>query len=259
MMDWFRWDGWPTAGEWQAFWAFVTTGIALVAAIIALRQYRTSVENQIEQGRPIIVVDVRFLGGLYACVDVTNAGQTAARDISFEWNEPPIAWDEHAQNAIDRTLVNGTIPFLAPGRTISYLLNRYDDDAPVDGVPRRYEVKALYRGPAGARLWDSESVLDIDQWSETLMIKDPFDNITTELKKLVAAASNQKAADETLARAADSLNVYLEAGPRVQMARQKRRDEREARMQQFKAREAQLFSASAQATDDLDPSESPDA
>lgn len=252
MMDWLRWDGWPTDGEWQAFWAFSTTVIALVAAVIALRQYRTSVENQVEQARPMVVVDFRFLGALYACVDVTNAGQTAARDVSFKWSTRPIAMDESSQRALNRALVDGTIPFLAPGRTISYFLNKYDDGETESNLPRRFEVRATYRGPAGHRTWDSESVLDVDQWAETLVQEDPYNNITSELKKIVAASANQKTTQDLLAKAADSLNVYLEAGPRVQMARQKERAEWEARREQMRERRSQRYAAPSPAEGDGD-------
>lgn len=235
MMDLFRWDGWPTASEWQAFWSFVTAGVAAAAAIIALRHYRISVRSgveavnsRIEQARPFVAVDLRFLGGLYACVDVTNSGLTAARNITFEWNKRPVAIDVKSQTALDRAMVDGEIPFLAPGRKISYMLNRYDDDEPHEDVPRRYEVKATYNGPADD-VWTSESVLDVDQWAATLVQRDQYADITDELKKLVTAAQSQKLADEALARAADSVNVHLESGFRVQMARKQMRERLEAR------------------------------
>jgi len=234
-MDLFRWDGWPTASEWQAFWSFITAGVAAAAAIIALGHYRTSVRsgvesvnNRIEQARPFVVVDLRFLGGLYACVDVTNSGLTAARNIKFKWSEHPVAIDDKSQMALDRAMVDGDIPFLAPGRTISYMLNQYDDDEPSQDVPRRYAIKATYNGPADD-VWDSESVLDVDQWAATLVQRSQHADITDELKKLVAAAQSQKQADEALARAADSVNVHLESGFRVQMARKQRREQMEAR------------------------------
>ncbi|WP_223628808.1 hypothetical protein [Microbacterium sp. EST19A] len=244
MIALFRWDGWPNAAEWQAFWAFVTATIALVAAIIALRQYRISVNSRLEQARPFVVVDFRFLGALYACIDVSNAGQTAARNIRFEWSERPIALDERSQEALDRAMVDGSIPFLAPGRKISYMLNRYDDDQNPTDLPRRFEVKAIYDGPAGES-WDSESVLDVDQWAATLVERDRYADVTSQLKKLVAAAHNQKEADEALTRAADSINVHLEAGFRVQTARQRMQEEREARWKTQEERSARLFGASA--------------
>lgn len=71
----------------------MTAAIALVAAVIALRQYRISVNSRLDQARPFVVIDLKFLGALYVCVVVSNAGQTAARDIRFEWSERPIALD----------------------------------------------------------------------------------------------------------------------------------------------------------------------
>ena len=51
MNEWWRVDGWPTADEWQALWAFATLVVAVVAAWLALRQYPFSVGTQIEKFR----------------------------------------------------------------------------------------------------------------------------------------------------------------------------------------------------------------
>lgn len=249
MMDLLRWDGWPTSGEWQAFGAIATAVIALVAAIIALRQYKTAVRNQIEQARPFVNVDFYFLGSLIACVEVKNTGHTAAHEITFTWDKKPIAEDERSQTAIDRALVDGSIPFLAPGRTLLYLLNRYDDDEQSD-LPRRYEVTARYRGHENT-IWESKSVLDVDQWAMTLVERDPYESITRELKKLAEAARNQKDAEQNLAKAADSINVFLENSPRVIDARARYQAELEKRWQQQEARMAKLKSKmETQASDD---------
>lgn len=238
MIEYLRWDGWPTPEEWQAFGAIATSVVALVAAIIALRQYKTAVRNQIEQARPFVNVDFFFLGSLIACIEVKNTGQTAAHDVTFNWDIEPVAQDERSQVAINRALVDGSIPFLAPGRTLLYLLNRYDGDERSD-LPRRYEVTAHYRGHENT-IWTSKSVLDVDQWAMTLVERDPYESITRELKKLAEAARNQKDAEQSLAKAADSVNVFLENSPRVIDARARHRIELERRWQEHEARTAVL-------------------
>lgn len=235
MSEWWRLDGWPTADEWQAVWALVTAGIALSAAWIALRHYSSAVRNEIEQGRPFVIGDITWLGTLYACIEITNVGKTGAYDVTFSWSTRPVALDEIAQGAIDRALVDGGIPFLAPGRSIRFMLNKFDEPDP--RIPRRFELAANYLGHDG-RAWNSDSVLDIDQWTAALADADPFENVTRQLTRLADASTVQKEAHVAMAKAADSVNVYLEAGPRVQMAREKRRAEREARWAKLREQDA---------------------
>lgn len=227
MIDLFPWGRWPTPDEWQAFGAMATAVIALAAAIIALRQYRTAVRNQIEQARPFIHVDFFFLGAIVACIEVKNTGLTAAHNVTFAWDQKPEAQDDHTQAVIDRALFDGSIPFLAPGRSILYRLNRYDGNEPAD-LPRRFEVTAQYYGHEKTK-WESGNVLDIDQWADTIVERDPYESIARELKKLADAAQNQKDAEQTLAKAADSVNVFLENSPRVVAARAKQMEEWERR------------------------------
>ena len=183
-MEWWRLDGWPTAEEWQAFWAFVTAGIALGAAWIALAHYSSAVRNEIEQGRPYVIGDITWLGTIYACVEITNAGNTGAHNITFDWSTRPVALDELSQGAIDRALVDGSIPFLAPGRSIRFMLNKFDEVRPE--IPRRFELTAHYLDHNG-RKWDSESVLDIDQWTAAMADPDPNDKVTQQLTRLAEA------------------------------------------------------------------------
>lgn len=236
MIEWWRLAGWPSAEEWQAVWSLVTVLVAAIAAIVALQHYKASVASQIEQARPVVVVDYLFKGSIYACIAVTNAGQTGARDITFEWSQRPIAENEATQAAIDRALIDGGIPFLAPGRTIIYGFNVFDGNEPIDR-PRRFEVKASYLGSGDRVMWSSESVLDMDQWAETMVAEDPYAAIATPLSALANAAKRQAERDEYLVKAADSLNVYLEAGPRVQMARQRKKDARAEQIAAYRERE----------------------
>ncbi len=233
MVEWWRLDGWPTAEEWQAVWALATVAVAVVAAVVALRQHRSAVRDQVEQGRPFVIMDLAFLGTTRVLVVISNTGKTGAYDIRCQWSTPPVAIDHLAQEAIDRTLVNGSIPFLAPGRSIRFVLNEYTEDA--SDYPRRYEVEAAYKGYDG-RPWSSVSVLDVDQWAGASAEQDPYEHIIRELKRLADANTHQREADQHVMRAAESMRVFLEGRPSVQAARQAAREERERAAREFDAR-----------------------
>lgn len=237
MSEWWRWSGWPTADEWQAVWGLVTVIVAVVAAVVALRHYNSSVSSELEQARPFVVVDFLFKGAVYACIEVSNVGRTGARDIKFEWSDRPIAENDRAQGVIDRSLVDGGIPFLAPGRSIVYMLNVFDGDES-ESLPRRFEVNATYSGSGDAALWTSESVLDIDQWAETSVPEDPYASIAGPLRDLVNSTKHQAERDRYIVKAADSINLHLEAGHRVQTARHQQRIEREQRVAQIRQMES---------------------
>ncbi len=253
MKEWWRVDGWPTADEWQALWAFATLVVAVVAAWLALRQYRSSVGSQLEQARPYVIVDFSFEGGAAILLEVKNVGLTAARNIRFEWSPLPLADDEVAQAAIDRTLVRDGIPFLAPGRSIFFWFGVFRDDYE-ETMQRRLIVTATCEGSGDARRWTSQSLLDLDQWAETMVQEAPIDKVANSLKKLADAVSNQKSADAELAKAANSLHEYLEATERVINSRARKRSNlrrRFAAQQEREARRQAELAKLAKAADEL--------
>lgn len=214
-------EGWPTAEEWQAWWAFMTVVVAGIAAWFALRQYRASVRSHLEQARPYITVDFYFIRGMAVSLEVKNYGSTAAEDIKFEWSERPVASDARAQAAIDRSLVDGGIAFLAPGRAIRFYLSEFTDET----TPRTYRVSATYLGSGDSERWSSKSSLDLDQWAEALIDRDPFESIVSPLKD-IAHQGRSKALGSLgppiEKRAAESLFAYLESTPEVKKYRRKK-------------------------------------
>jgi len=186
MGEWWRIEGFPTPAEWQAFWAGVAVIVGAVAAGLAIGQLKAATESRIEQARPYVSIDIRFFGQIYVALEVKNTGLTAASDIRFDWDTNPVALDDNAQDAIDRILVNGQIPFLAPGRVIEFMLNRYVDDEPSD-LPRLYRVRITYIGSADGRTWTNDSILDIDQWAGTRAEKDQLEEISERAGRIAAA------------------------------------------------------------------------
>lgn len=206
---------WPTADEWQAIWGALTFAVAVIAAIVALSQHRDSIRSRQEQTRPYVSVDYHFIAGTAVTIEVKNTGLTAAKDIRCAWSKPPIADSPRSQDAIDRALVNGRIPFLAPGRSIRFLVGAFDQSL----EPRLTTVRSTYLGSGDNRTWESESVLDLDQWAQTLADRDPYESIVRPLKDLATAAARNRRFADPIGDAAESLRLYLEATPEVSAAR----------------------------------------
>jgi hypothetical protein len=216
-----RVEGWPTADEWQAAWAFATFVVAGVAAWFALRQYRASVRSHIEQARPYVTVDFSFIRGGAVSLEVKNYGLTAAEAITFDWSERPVARDARAQGAIDRALVDGGIAFLAPGRAIRFYLSEFDEST----SPRSYRVSAKYKGSGDGELWVSNSTLDLDQWEQALADRDPYETLAKPLRDLASEARRRNRGGigpSFQDQAAESLNAYLAEKPAVKRYRENR-------------------------------------
>ncbi len=169
---WWRVDWFPSPTEWTALWAFVTMLVATIAASFALIQLRHNSRESAERTRPFIVVDFHFRSILIT-IEVRNVGATAARDVRLEWSDIPSIKDPRRATAFKRMLVDEPIPFLAPGRAIRFMVGSFPE-YPKD-APRRFTVKSRCVGHDGTSTWESEAVLDLDQWAEALADSD-YDN-----------------------------------------------------------------------------------
>lgn len=193
MGDLWRWDGWPTAAEWQALGAVTTAVVAAGAAWIAVHQLRAHHAMQREQSRPYVIVDFAFHASLLM-ISVTNLGQTPARDIRFKWSPEPVGLDEDATGKIQERLVRGSIPFLAPGRSIRFEVGsdaKYWDSP---DTPNLLDVEAIYLDMDGRSYGLGERMmLDLGQWAGTLAESDADRNVASQVKRL--ADSQKKIVD----------------------------------------------------------------
>lgn len=183
---WWRLEDFPTATEWSAVWGAATLLVAFGAAWLALRQLRQNADAALEASRPFVIVDFHFRGTI-VMFEIRNIGQTAARDVRFTWDPNPVGDRDNTNEVIDRHLVNGGIPFLAPGRTIRYIFADFTKEL----EPRRFDVKATYMGPANKHQWTSESVLDLDQWAMAVADADHEKDMRREARKQTKAAETQ--------------------------------------------------------------------
>ncbi len=178
---------WPDGSDWQAIWAFFTFLVAAIAAAVALAQLAAHQRAQRELSRPFVVVDFAFRSVLLM-IEVKNIGQTPARDVRLTWDAEPVALDAEQGDVIKRNLVDGSIPFLAPGRAIRYFVARTPDYLDSESTPKRYEVTAEYFDAQGHMFGAEERmILDLSQWVEALAEIDYDDKNWNQFKSQTEA------------------------------------------------------------------------
>lgn len=193
MSDLWLTDGWPTPEAWQAVGAVATTIVAAGAAWIALRQLSSHHKAQLDQSRPYVIVDFAFRSHLLM-IEIRNIGHSPAEDIKLNWSPAPQTTEARRTEVLKRNLVEGTIPFLAPGRSLKYAVDTVPRILDAADLPKRFEVTASYRDTHGNNFPDERSILDLSQWANALVESD-YDNKNSEELKRQTAAQQKMAAE----------------------------------------------------------------
>lgn len=215
--SWWRIEGMPSPEEWGAVWTAATLATAAAAAWLALAQLRHSAQASLDQARPFVIVDVHFRASVILSIEVKNSGLTAARDIKLDWSAVPAIADEKRRDAFMRNLVNEHIPFLAPGRVIRYFVGRFPD-YPKEAT-RRFVIHASYKGADGFTAWDSESVVDLDQWANALADSDYENKNWNENKRQTKAQQDAAKHMKSVANAIEVLAEFVEIHPTMRNLR----------------------------------------
>lgn len=204
----FGWD-WPDGSDWQAIWTFFTFLVAAIAAAVALQQLRAHYEAQREQSRPFVIVDFAFRSTLVS-IEVKNIGATPARDVCLEWDVEPVGDEQRHTDALKRNLVDGVIPFLAPGRTIRYFLARGEHMVAPSSIPTRYHVKMNYHDAGGAEFGPEPMILDFEQWSESLVDTDYANKNWNEFSRQAKAQGQLVGISKSMGVRLDSIESAID-------------------------------------------------
>ena len=185
---WWRIEGWPTAAEWQAFWALVAALITLGAVVFAGMQLRKMSEANRQasdaardQVRPYVQVSLKLemlpagnpkeesLEGI-AFVAVRNTGASPARNLRLSV-DPPFENSGRDGGDIDNAVVlnevfseKTTIPMLAAGEEYLYVWDLTEELMAEDSPrPQKHCVSAHYCD-SGERPYSDEFILDAMTW-----------------------------------------------------------------------------------------------
>lgn len=211
---WWRWDGWPTAAEWQAWWGFagvLVAGILLYAAWKQLsglaesnRELKRSNEILAESNkalsRPVVIVEYllerhtqrdysssRANSTVY--VVIRNVGPSPARDVVFN-GSPQF---QRAGNSVSdasieylNELFSGerAIKMITPGQVLKYALDDARDALGSDVVPREYAVQVSYTDLQRTEDFVDEFVLQMSHWGPSVAEDAPMKRISKDIQFL---------------------------------------------------------------------------
>lgn len=220
--EWWRFEGFPSAVEWQAFWGFGTFGVALVAAIIALSQLQAHHGAERARRRPYVIVDFSFRSILMD-IEIKNIGESAAGNLTLKVNIPFKSGIPKQAERLNRVFSSDEkISMLAPGRRILYSFDRAPDYYKAKH-PEIYTVTACYTDAPilYQRRWqdwwrrteiryEDTLTLDFRQWSQA-NAESNYDNKNWNI------ASRQEKRTEKILQAlnsiADGIHTKTENSP----------------------------------------------
>jgi len=209
---WWNLDGWPSADEWQAWWAFLTLLVAALAAGLALRQLGAYIAEQEERARPFLMVDFDFRSTMLY-ITVENISDTPATNVTLIAN--PKLQTTSGRDKVLEGILDGKflIPQVAPGRNMRWYVDQTADLYARTDLPHRFELEVNYDDPRqrssgwpfrrkGAGHYIEVFVLDLDQYGEASADQD-YDNRNWNIAK-----RNEKRV-ENLAKSATSIAASL--------------------------------------------------
>lgn len=209
---WWRWEGWPTAAEWQAWWGFAAAAIAGVLLYVAWKQLSGLAESNRELkrsnelltqsnkeiSRPVVIVEYRLerhaqrdysnsAGDSTVYVVVRNVGATPARDVLLSAS-PPF---RRAGSSVTRASVNALndlfsgrrpIKMLTPGQELKYAFDDAREALTNAAVPSEYVVGAIYADLQRTEKYDDEFVLELSPWGPSVAEVAPMKRISKDIQ-----------------------------------------------------------------------------
>jgi hypothetical protein len=148
------------AEEWSAIASWATVGVAVAAAIVALRQFREARRLRLEQAQPYVVVYLEE-AGVRQSIDlvIKNLGATAATGIEVRLHPPP----ERAIDTGETTwspLLPETLPVLVPNQEWRTVFDTTSARGRAGNLPRRYKASVSFKDARGKENFAFEYVLD---------------------------------------------------------------------------------------------------
>ncbi len=211
---WWRWDGWPTAAEWQAWWGFAATVVAAILLFVAWKQLSGLAESNSQLARsnelltesnkaisrPVVVVEYLFerhasrdysnsdnRSSVY--VIIRNVGTSPARDVLFTVSP---AFEKVSSAVADATteflneLFSGRRPIkmLAPGQTLKYVLDSAREALKSTTLPAEYQITVAYTDLQRSEVFSDEFVLEMSHWGMTIGEVAPLKRLSKDVQFL---------------------------------------------------------------------------
>ncbi|HMS48704.1 hypothetical protein [Candidatus Neomicrothrix sp.] len=139
-----------TAGEWEAIGTWATVLVALVAALVALRQVKTAKDIRREESWPYVAIYIESVASKPQFVDlvIRNFGQTVATAIEIVPDAPVLRAASDSGTETEEVEFPTSIVTLAPGQEWRTLWD-YAPDRKRLKVPNRYSFFVSYQSSDG--------------------------------------------------------------------------------------------------------------
>ena len=171
-MDWIAdpWNGaWALTSEnWAAIGTWAAVGVAVVAAVFALRQVREARITRDEQAQPNVVMYTEPMKGDWQFLElvVKNFGQTPAYEVEIHLDKTPEVSPDYPGAEITKVAIPSRIPILAPGQEWRALWDHAPSRSSVEGIESLHKGKLTYRGERKKRQhWYAPWHKDFDRFA----------------------------------------------------------------------------------------------
>lgn len=156
---------WTALASWVTALASTVTAAVLTGSLLyARRQWGQAVDIRERQTRPYVVADLRDNpSGTSVFLVVFNYGNTAARNVRFQFDQPPVSsvWDEQNSPLAEMNLLKAGVPTLPPGKEVVAMFDSIPERLE-RGLPMSYSVYLSYEDQTGAKTYGPEEyVLDL--------------------------------------------------------------------------------------------------
>ena len=212
MTEWWRFEGWPSAEEWQALWALLSAILAAILLVIAWRQLNgLSVSNRSlaesntllaesnrALSRPTMVVQFEFervamrnytnqVNASNVFVVVENVGASPAVDVRLEVEPLFQATSQKLTTEGLRALnalFDGSTPIrmIAPRQRLKYILDSAKHALGDPDLPKEYVVSVTYSDIEGSMGYAERFVLQMSPWGMSVAEVDPAKQLSKDVQ-----------------------------------------------------------------------------
>jgi hypothetical protein len=133
----------------------VTAAVALIAALVALQQWRDGRITRREQVQPYVLVfmEVTKASSMYLDLVIKNVGKTIAHDVTFQFDPALVSTFDKIDGTLlrDAPILQTGIRTFPPGTEHRLMFASGPELLESEEIPRRYDVITRFKDTAGEK------------------------------------------------------------------------------------------------------------
>lgn len=236
MTEWWRAEGWPTAEEWTALWAFAAVVLTALLLWVAWRQLaglaasnsglaesnRLLAESNRALSRPSIVVEFAFEKVPWrnytqtsnvstVFVVVKNVGASPAMNVRMSVSPAFEATDKKITPEVLAFLNarfdgQSVVRMIAPAQRLKYILDSAKDAVGNEDLPGEYTITAVYEDLEGSTFGE-RFVLQMSPWAISVAETDPLRQLSKDVQFI---SENLRSSSYGLPKVASSVRALAD-------------------------------------------------